>query len=417
LTTKIPDDTGGIKLISREAGAPALDLAALTLPLSLLDILSEELIRGQQVLPVRLEADRLFVASTRPEDRVLHDEIAFLTGRKVVAYAAHPEQLADTIRAVFEARKRGALVWRGPKAARSRPPGEGSLDGALRRETLGSTPPVREPFVNDSSYPTPPPPPLHRARPCVLVVDDEPVIRRIVIDSLAQRGHEVLEAGCGVEAFQLIKQREPDAILLDAMLPDVHGFEICKRLKTSRRYNHIPIIMITAVYKGWRMAADLKDSYGVAATVEKPFDLHHLVRVLEQALAGRAPGERPTPQALSGEAQRLYQSAADAYRREDLDAATDALTAAIQIDPLSATLHHQLGLVQARRGRDFAAIQELETAVDLDPHRFQTLRNLAVLYQKHGFRRKASELWERCIAQAPDDPTRAEIRKVLLSMF
>ena len=87
------------------------------------------------------------------------------------------------------------------------------------------------------------------------------------------------------------------------------------------------------------------------------------------------------------------------------------------IDPLSASLRHQLGLLYAQRGHDFAAIQELEMAVDLDATRFQALRNLAVLYQRRGFRRKACELWERALAQAPDDATRQEIRALLVQLL
>jgi len=195
----------------------------------------------------------------------------------------------------------------------------------------------------------------------------------------------------------------------------VHGFEICKRLKSGRRYQHIPIIMVTAIYKGWRMAADLKESYGVHATVEKPFEIHQIVKVLEDAL--RRTTDRPASDVLSAQAQRLYRDSVTAYRGGDLDAAAVALESAIEIDPLSATLRHHLGLLHGQRGNDFAAIHELEMAVDLDPGRFQTLRNLAVLYQKHGFRRKACEFWERALVEAPDEPTQKDIRNILLRLL
>jgi DNA-binding response OmpR family regulator len=274
--------------------------------------------------------------------------------------------------------------------------------------------PTREPFsAPDMNYSGSVESIRDGARRCILVVDDEPAIRRILHDALSQRGYEVQVAAGGVEALRIIKQRELDAIFLDAMLPDMHGFEICRRLKASRRYAHIPILMVTALYKGWRMAADLKDSYGVYATIEKPFDIHRLVHLLEEALAGRPGGDRPSAEVLSAEAQRLYKESAASYRAGDLDSAYAQLTAALAIDPLSATLHHQLGLLYAQRGQDFLAIQELEAAIDLDRTRFQTLRNLAVLYQKHGFRRKSCEVWERALAHAPDEPTRVEIRNML----
>jgi DNA-binding response OmpR family regulator len=411
---KIPNDTDGLKLISRETGVPAVDLTSLTLPLSILDVLTEETARALQILPLRMDDERLFVAIERPEDAKTLDELAFLSGRQVVAYAAHPDFLRSTIESAYLAKRRGQPVWYGPRAPRDL---SDSIDVALRTNTPRTPLPVRPPF-EQSSYvtPLPEPPAAKRQRPCVIVVDDEPVIRRLVQEALAQRGYEVHVAAGGVECLRLVKSVDPDAILLDAMLPDVHGFDICKRLKTSRRYQHIPVIMITAIYKGWRMAHDLRESYGVYAVLEKPFDVHRLVSLLEEALAGR-PGGPSSPSGPSGEAQRLYQDSAEAYRAGDLDAAQAALAAAVAIDPLSPPLHHQLGLLYAQRGQDYAAIQELEAAVDLDPQRFQSLRNLAVLYQKHGFRRRACEIWERALAHAVDEPTRTEIRNILLKLL
>jgi DNA-binding response OmpR family regulator len=236
-----------------------------------------------------------------------------------------------------------------------------------------------------------------------------------VCEALSQRGYEIVEASSGIEGLKLVKDKEPDAILLDALLPDVHGFDICKRLKASKRYAHIPIVMMTAVYKGWRMAADLKESYGIAGLVEKPFDLHQLVRSLEIALTGKH--DRPDPVELSAEAQRLFAEGQAAYKAGDLDAALAALSAAVAIDPLNPTLRHQLGLLYAQRQHDFAAIQELEMAVDLAPDRYPVLRNLAVLYQRKGFRRKACELWERALAHAPDDEARQEIKGILVQLL
>lgn len=405
-------------------------------PLVVLDAIKEEVARRHQVLPLRVDHGVLFVAAADPNDARALDEVAFLSGKKIVAYAAPPQQLADAIDEAYAARRNGELEWRGRRAAR----GESSLALAqmantpeaidvVRADPVGTPvrlapmevapPPIRAPFDGEADYSgrVPPFEPQPRRRPRVLVVDDELVIVRIVHQALLQRGFEVVEAQSGLDALRAVKQREPDAILLDAMLPDVHGFDICKRLKASRRYGHIPIVMMTAVYKGWRMAADLKESYGVAGYIEKPFNIHDVVRVLEDALSGRATDGAPNPEALSAEAQRLYAEASDAYRRQDLDTAIAALASAVAIDPLSPTLRHQLGLLYAQRGHDFAAIQELEMAVELDPARFPSLRNLAVLYQRRGFRRKACELWERALAHAPDEATRREIKDLLVHLL
>ncbi|MCC6997100.1 MAG: response regulator [Deltaproteobacteria bacterium] len=253
-------------------------------------------------------------------------------------------------------------------------------------------------------------------RPRVLVVDDEPAIRKILRHALTQRGYEILEAGTGMDALRVVKEAEPDAILLDAMLPDVHGFEIARRLKESRRYAGIPIVMMTAVYKGWRIAADLRDSYGVVQVIEKPFDMHAVAGILENAVSGK----RATPQdptALSKEAKREYTEASAAYKRGDLENAIISMRRAATADPLSPHLRLQLGLLLAMRGEDFQAITELELAIELDPESFQALRNLASLYQRKGFRRQATELFERALNCAPDDNARSELRQVLMKLL
>jgi DNA-binding response OmpR family regulator len=414
-----------------------VDLASLVLPLIVLDNIAEEVARRHQVLPLRVDRGNLFVAVADPNNATGIDEISFLSGKKIVAYAAHASHLMQAIDEAYEARRLGQLEWRGPKvrgggmaaglrsAAAGRGPEIMSFEEAarlnLRQAEQGPTPDLKTPFFGESSYQPPRPQTepaglVARVRKRILVVDDEQVIRKIVQQALLQRGYEVIEADKGIDALRMVKDKEPDAILLDALLPDVHGFDICKRLKASKRYGHIPIVMMTAVYKGWRMAADLKDSYGVSALIEKPFDLHELVRALEGAIAGNA-APKPDEHSISQEAQRLFSEGQAAFKRGDVDGAIQSISAAAAVDPLSASLHHQLGLLYAHRGHDFAAIQELEMAVDLEPERYPLLRNLALLYQRRGFRRKAIEMWERALALATDETTRAEIKGILVSLL
>src|SRR5258708_3671465 len=97
----------------------------------------------------------------------------------------------------------------------------------------------------------------------VLVVDDDEEIRKLLKRLLVQKGRRVLEADRGLLALRLVKDHVPDLIILDAMLPELHGFDIARRIKGSAKYGQIPIIMISAVYRGWRIAEDLKQNYGV----------------------------------------------------------------------------------------------------------------------------------------------------------
>jgi two-component system alkaline phosphatase synthesis response regulator PhoP len=81
----------------------------------------------------------------------------------------------------------------------------------------------------------------------ILVVDDEPDFASIVQGNLEKEGFEVEVAYDGVEGLEKVKANPPDAIVLDVMMPEKDGYEMCKELKADERFAHIPVIMLTAV--------------------------------------------------------------------------------------------------------------------------------------------------------------------------
>jgi len=81
----------------------------------------------------------------------------------------------------------------------------------------------------------------------ILVVDDEPDFAAIVQKNLKKEGFDVDIAYDGVQALEKIKANPPDAIVLDVMMPEKDGYEVCKELKESEEYRGIPILMLTAV--------------------------------------------------------------------------------------------------------------------------------------------------------------------------
>ena len=81
----------------------------------------------------------------------------------------------------------------------------------------------------------------------ILVVDDEPDFSSIVKSNLEAEGFEVEQAFDGVEGLAKIKSNPPDAIILDVMMPEKDGFEVCAELKADPQYSNIPIVMLTAV--------------------------------------------------------------------------------------------------------------------------------------------------------------------------
>jgi len=85
------------------------------------------------------------------------------------------------------------------------------------------------------------------AKKRILVVDDEPDFCAIVQGQLEKEGFEVELAYNGVEGVEKVKANPPDAIVLDVMMPEKDGYEVCKELKDDEAFAEIPIVLLTAV--------------------------------------------------------------------------------------------------------------------------------------------------------------------------
>lgn len=87
---------------------------------------------------------------------------------------------------------------------------------------------------------------MNIAPPTVLVVEDEPAQREVLGYNLEAEGFRVAKAENGEEALLLVDEEQPDIIVLDWMLPNVSGIEVCRQLKTRSDTRHVPIIMLSA---------------------------------------------------------------------------------------------------------------------------------------------------------------------------
>ncbi|MDE0589596.1 phosphate regulon transcriptional regulator PhoB [Halocynthiibacter sp. C4] len=83
-------------------------------------------------------------------------------------------------------------------------------------------------------------------KPTVLLVEDEPAQREVLAYNLEAEGYHVLRAADGEEALLMVREELPDLVLLDWMLPNVSGIEICRRLKSRGETRAIPVIMLSA---------------------------------------------------------------------------------------------------------------------------------------------------------------------------
>jgi DNA-binding response OmpR family regulator len=89
----------------------------------------------------------------------------------------------------------------------------------------------------------------------VLIVDDDPDIRSLYGLLLRREGWDVIEAGSGQEALSKVKTEPPALVLLDVMMPEMNGYEVCRHLRANPQTAHLPILMIS----GWATVADRRN--------------------------------------------------------------------------------------------------------------------------------------------------------------
>lgn len=130
------------------------------------------------------------------------------------------------------------------------------------------------------------PPVEHKGTPRVLLVDDEPILLRLLQVNLRLEGFEVVACSSGEEALERAGERTPDVVVLDVVLPGIDGFEVCRRLRGSPATASTPVVMVTAQAQD----EDRERGYalGVYEYVTKPFETTELVALVRRALAGRA---------------------------------------------------------------------------------------------------------------------------------
>ena len=118
----------------------------------------------------------------------------------------------------------------------------------------------------------------------VLVVDDEPIVREVVVRYLAREGHDTLEAADGNTARSAIERSDPDLVVLDVMLPGTDGLELCRWIRSR---SELPVIMLTA--RGEEADRIVGLELGADDYVTKPFSPRELAARVRSVLRRAAP--------------------------------------------------------------------------------------------------------------------------------
>ncbi|MFZ9885916.1 MAG: response regulator [Myxococcota bacterium] len=429
---------------------PVVVLGESTLDLRVLGFLPQSYAQQYRIVPIAFDDTTLTVACADVEPSPLTEQLSFASGRRILALLCVDVVLEESIAELYGRAERGEQILAGAKALFPEPHlevvrplsmhaarGVPSQPDATRRSTLATpvdqlrtstegtavVPPPHE-IPRTGVYPLPKVPlPSERApdetseggRPTVLVVEDDDAIRTLLVRALRHDGYDLLEAPSGDGAAQILRGTRPNLIVLDAMLPGMHGFELCARVKAAPDYAHIPVLMLSAVYQGWEVKREILERHGADAFVEKPFELQY-VRHLVGDLLQRPLVRQASITEFDMQIQSLQAALYEPMQKRDWAAALPLLDQWVSIDPFDAGAWLERGNVLMQLGELAAAMISYETATVYDSRLFAAFTNLAFAYERLGFLRKAVATWQRSLQLATDEPTRENLRARLAAL-
>jgi len=133
---------------------------------------------------------------------------------------------------------------------------------------------------------------------CVLVVDDDPSIRRMIVAALKRDGYVFCEAPNGKEALEMMRHEHPNVVVLDLMMPILSGWDVLQARELEPELKQIPVIVISA-----NRAPEVATAVdkGICAFLPKPFDIGALSALVRSCLP--LPVVRPTAPGITAEAE------------------------------------------------------------------------------------------------------------------
>ncbi len=134
----------------------------------------------------------------------------------------------------------------------------------------------------------------------VLVADDEPTMLELVarhLRSIEEPRMEVIEASDGDEAWRLARERLPDLVVLDVMMPGMSGWEVCRKIRQEAALAHTGVLMLTGI--GENLNEATSPLFGADEYIDKPFDFARLDQKIEAVLRQRAAAREAVPRPLA----------------------------------------------------------------------------------------------------------------------
>jgi len=116
----------------------------------------------------------------------------------------------------------------------------------------------------------------------ILIIDDDPVMVRWLSKRLQVAGYVVYEAFDGASGLETARQKSPDLIILDVMMPELNGFSVCGFLRSDHALYQVPIIMMTARQEEYDQKFD--EPFGPDAFLIKPVDIEEVMEKVAQLI-------------------------------------------------------------------------------------------------------------------------------------
>jgi CheY-like chemotaxis protein len=224
----------------------------------------------------------------------------------------------------------------------------------------------------------------------------------------------VLQAANGRAALDITREARPDLVVLEAMMPMVQGFDVCRAIKGDPVLRQTQVVLTSGVHRG-TVAADAQQAFGADAFVEKPLRREEVTRLVKVLLLG--PAGDPADAGRRSEAAVAWRAGAAALSAGKLEEATAQLHEACARDEFSAEAHYYLGQALARQGLLFEAAAAYSRSTELRPDVDAAHQHLAQTWEQLGFQKSAREAWARAIETCTDGPRKKAMQARLLKLL
>jgi CheY-like chemotaxis protein len=424
LELKLADEGSLVRVLAGAHQRPGIDLSRSAIPVAWIDAVGgAQFCREHRLVPVAVGRSELALAMANPDDEASAVAVRVRTGKEILRYAAVGAAVVRALAGIERARAAGVPAWRGDSAPALPDPAVGH--GAV----VKASDPVRSVDLPDLDVTMeivaladvmqsfgPPAPEGFASGKVALVADDDPEVRQLIAAALARMGCVVLEAPDGKAALEVVRDARPELVILDAMMPGMHGFDVCRAIKGDPALSATRVVFCSAVYRG-TVGADARVAFGADAFIERPFRYEELARVVKLALGSQAAAETPEERAAREEGTALWRQAAEALTQDQAERAAELARQATARDPWSAEAHFYLGHALVKLGRLLDAVVAYERSAELRPDVDASYLCLAQAHEKLGFRKSAREAWARAFETCKDPVRKKDIQARLIQLL